>query len=658
MKKQDSFKRISVCRDCPNLRSLRSPRDMLLWTSSQIISGKRGSTAVRAIAAATLMLFFLCPSSDLEGKQLKVVAQKQISGSIVSIRPGEITIKPKDGATQSFKIQDKDERAISIGGKPVRAPAKILVSGRIPVRLAEKGMIVQFLGRTNVYGKSDGELSELNVLSDTEAPELNVEFLERPEKREPGQVEVVGRVVNASTKSVILQVPKAKWAKKERITFSISESSVLLISDDHLNRVAPGDYARQANVIEFENGEFAINFIHVALNPDREQITTSYHERLAQRFSLLSDEPAQPREIRSDHFVLYTDVSDRDGQILLAKLETMFELVSGYYSARPNQVIECYVVKDLSKWPAGQLSPQGIAKIAERAGVTLTVSNGRSTQATVFACDKHAVVQHEAVHAFCAQTFGNLGPVWYAEGMAEMGQYWIPGELAVNIDPVVIDYLSNAKPKKMADIVAAGQITGDSWQAYAWRWALCHLLANNRNYSRRFKKLGLNIMTGKPDSFDDAFGRLADKISFEYDLFVKDFANGYRADLCAWDWNVTCSNLTSGSKIKQMVKAQRGWRATKLLVKEGVSYDFAGQGNWKVNADEEVSADGNSSGVGRLVGMIFYGDNQQSPAFELGARGSFVGSQEGQLYIRCRDKWTELADNEGEIELHIRRTPK
>jgi hypothetical protein len=31
---------------------------------------------------------------------------------------------------------------------------------------------------------------------------------------------------------------------------------------------------------------------------------------------------------------------------------------------------------------------------------------------------------------------------------------------------------------------------------------------------------------------------------------------------------------------------------------------------------------------------------------------------EGQLYVRCRDDWTELSDNDGELALHIRRTPK
>ena len=90
-------------------------------------------------------------------------------------------------------------------------------------------------------------------------------------------------------------------------------------------------------------------------------------------------------------------------------------------------------------------------------------------------------------------SFGSTGPVWYAEGMAELGQYWKEGELGVDIEPLVIDYLTHAPPKKLKDIVAVGQVTGDSWKAYAWRWALCHLLAHNPNYSRRFKRLGMNL---------------------------------------------------------------------------------------------------------------------------------------------------------------------
>lgn len=591
------------------------------------------------------------------GQNIQVVSQSVISGTVVSVKSGEIRIRQENGNTHDYKIQDKDEQAISIGGTPIRAPAKIVVAGKIPIQLAERGMIVHFFGRTDVYGKSDGELDSVEVLAERSSPDLMVDFLERPQRREPGKVEVVGRVVNVAGNRLQLQVPKAKWAKRERITFTVSKQCRLIISDDHLNRVNPGDEVKRANVLEFSNGQRVINSINVELSAQREQITTTYQERLEQQFSLLSDDPGQPRELRSDHFVIYTDVSDRSAQILLAKLETMLELISGYYSARPNSVIECYVVRDLRKWPRGRLDPRAIAKIAEPAGVTLSVAGNGFTKAVVYSCDKHAVVQHEAVHAYCIQTFGTPGPVWYSEGMAEMGQYWIPGERAVNIDPVVIDYLTTAEPKTMAEIVAAGQITGDSWQAYAWRWALCHLLASNPNYSRRFKKLGLNLMAGKQDSFESAFGKVADQIAYEYDLFVQNFGNGYRADLCAWDWKTQCSNLSSNGRVRHSVKAQRGWQATKLLVREGVSYDYVARGTWSVDGGENVSADGNDAGTGRLVAMVFSQDHQQSEPFELGAKGSFVGTVEGQLYVRCRDRWTELSDNDGEIELHIRRTP-
>ena len=604
-----------------------------------------------------LMLLFVS-LSDVAARQIRVIARKSIAGKIVSVKPGEIKIEQDSGKVGTYKIQDKDERAISIGGTPIRAPARISVTGTIPIKLAERGMIVDFFGRTDVYGKSDGAIDSVNVLSGKTIPDLKVDFLERPEGRDPAEVEIVGRVINVFGNRLQLQVPKSKWAKKERITFTVSEDCVLKISDDHLNRVKPNDIATRANVLEFSNGEFAINQINVFLAAEREQITTSYHEKLEQEFSLLSDEPGEPREIRSDHFVLFTDVSDRSAQILLAKLESMFGLISDYYLARPHAVIECYVVRDLRKWPAGKLDPRGVAKIAEPAGVTLTASGGRFTKATVYSCDKHSVVQHEAIHAFCAQTFGSPGPVWYSEGMAEMGQYWIPGEQAVNIDPVVIDYLTNAEPKKMADIVAAGQITGDSWQAYAWRWALCHLLASNPNYSRRFKKLGLNIMAGKSDSFENAFGKVANQISFEYDLFVSNFDNGYRADLCAWDWKTKCSNLSSNGRVRHSVKAQRGWQATKLLVRPGVGYDYVAQGKWRIDSGDEITADGNPAGRGKLIGMLFYDDYRQSDTFELGETGSFVGQGEGQLYVRCRDGWTDLSDNDGAIELHLRRTPK
>lgn len=613
-----------------------------------------------ALKIAPLVVCLLVTLTDTGlAQDVRVVKQTLVTGTIASVKPGEISLKHKDGKVKTYKIQDKDERAITLGGQVIRVPATIAVKGSIPVKLVERGMIVKFMGRTNVYGKCDGQLKSIEVYSGDASDNLQVDFLERPEGRDAAQVDVIGRVVNLSGNKLQLQVPKAKWSKKERIIFEVADDCVLEITDDDLNRVKPGDLATRVAVLELSTGESAIREIDIYLAADRSAITTTFHEKLDQQFSHLSDEPSDPRELRSKHFVLYTDVSERNANILLAKLETMYGLVSSYYSARPAKPIECYVVRDLNKWPAGQFEPIVAAKILEPSGVTKSRTSARgNTEAIVYSCDKHSVVQHEAVHAFCALTFGSPGPVWYAEGMAEMGMYWKPGQVAVDIDSVVIDYLTNAPPKKMADIVAAGQITGDSWQAYAWRWALCHLLASNSNYARRFKKLGMNIMAKKPDSFDNAFGKVADKISFEYDQFVQNFGNGYRVDLCQWDWKTSCSNLSSDGRLKQTVKADRGWQATKLKTREGVSYDFVTQGKWKVQSKgKDITPDGNATGTGKLVGVIFR-DFELGEPFDMGQRGSFVAQEEGQLYVRCQDSWTELADNKGQATLFLRRSPK
>ncbi|MDG1874727.1 MAG: hypothetical protein P8J27_12500 [Mariniblastus sp.] len=596
-----------------------------------------------------------------QAQQVRVVATKSVTGTIVATKPGEITLRhDDDNQIATHKIQDKSERAVSINGRPVSIPAKISVSGSIPATLAERGMVLKFTGRANLYGKCDGEVASFEVITGDASDELKVDFLERPEKNSiPAKCEVIGRVVNLSGKTLQLQVPKGKWAKRERINFKIGDNSVLNVTDDHLKRIRPNDQVTRAVVVELSTGDTVIREINIALTAERSELTTSFNEKLEQRFSDLSDAPGKPRDLRSDHFILYTDLSDRSANVLLAKLETMFNLVSGYYSARPNAPIEVYVVSNFNLWPRDQFEPTAVNKIMEPAGVTISKTNRQSgfTKAIVYSCDNHSIVQHESVHAFCAQTFGSTGPVWYSEGMAEMGQYWKPGELAVNIDSVVITYLTSAKPKKMADIIAAGQITGDSWQAYAWRWALCHLLASNPNYSRRFKKLGMNLMAGKPDSFEAAYGKVADKISFEYDQFVRNFGNGYRVDLCAWEWK-KCANISSDNNLKQVVKADHGWQATKLKVREGVSYDAATKGNWKITAGgNEMTARGDDQGRGKLIGVILTGFELGEP-FDLGTRGSFVAKTEGQLYVRCRDEWTGLEDNSGEVTMYLRRTPK
>ena len=90
---------------------------------------------------------------------------------------------------------------------------------------------------------------------------------------------------------------------------------------------------------------------------------------------------------------------------------------------------------------------------------------------------------------------------------------------------------------------------------------------------------------------------------------------------------------------------------------QGQSYDVQTEGTWQIaTAGEALTGDGNDGGKGKLIGAIF-NDFQLSKPFELGAEATFEASQNGHLVVRCRDAWTELSENSGELKLLIEKTP-
>ena len=274
-------------------------------------------------------------------------------------------------------------------------------------------------------------------------------------------------------------------------------------------------------------------------------------------------EEGKPLDYTSPNFLVHTDLPTPEAKELLERLETMLKLISAYWGRPCRGVIECYVVRDLKNWPPGGIPSEiGLEYIEGGAGVTSTQTLTQGTRfiakSVVYAVADRGTPQHEAVHAYCGQTFGDVGPVWYAEGMAEMGQYWRSGDSSVNCDPYVVEYLHATPPKSLNEIVNAQEFTGDSWQNYAWRWALCHLLAYNPNYAERFRPLGLGLLTKQPVSFEQTYGAMASEISFEYLFFLKHFDIGYRADLCRWDWHKKYIPLRGSRAVTVKVDALRG----------------------------------------------------------------------------------------------------
>lgn len=372
---------------------------------------------------------------------------------------------------------------------------------------------------------------------------------------------------------------------------------------------------------------------------------------------------AGPQDYRSRHFLVHTDLPADEARDLLKRLETMLGIISRYWGQPNRKTIECYVVKDLANWPEGFFPDRALEYLQGNAGVTLTLKSvdrrtGRAVAALpiVYAVADHGTPQHEAVHAYCQQNFGDVGPTWYSEGMAEMGNYWREDDSSVLLPDVVLQYLQDSEPKPLLAIVDNTDQTGDSWQNYAWRWALCHLLANNPNYSPRFRPLGLNLLLGKGDSFEQTYGAMGAEIEFEYHFFLQHLENGLRADLIAWDWKAKFQPAPATRSLVASIDADRGWQPSRLRVETGKEYHLEATGSWKVGPDgEELTADGNDDGQGKLVGIVLDPETRTlGEPFDLGADLTFTAPSGGNLYLRCRDDWASIGDNSGKINTRIK----
>ncbi|MFM6131225.1 MAG: hypothetical protein ACKPBV_21305, partial [Sphaerospermopsis kisseleviana] len=290
-------------------------------------------------------------------------------------------------------------------------------------------------------------------------------------------------------------------------------------------------------------------------------------------------------------------------------------------------------------------------------GVCVNSRLGGQRQARLYACADHGVIQHECVHGICHLAFGSTGPTWLAEGLAELGNYWRDGERTIDLPAPVIGYLQHATPKRrLLEIAVPGRTESGTWKDYAWRWALCHLLANNPNYSDRFVPLAIALMEDRQGaSFESVYGPVAREISFEYDQFLATLGKGYRSDLTAWPWKAKFQRLADSGDVAVKVKAKAGWQPARVLVEPGELYVIVAEGSWKIAAaGRPLDADGEQAGRGRLVAAVF-ADYTLSPEIPLGAKATLEPPTAGQLFLRCTDAWTELGDNDGEIVVTVRR---
>jgi hypothetical protein len=376
-----------------------------------------------------------------------------------------------------------------------------------------------------------------------------------------------------------------------------------------------------------------------------------------------SDQVASPAEViehRSRHFLVQTDLPASEAKVLAERMEATLSFAVKHWGRPPGEPIRCFVVRDLDGWSGETLDAVAREKIAQRAGLTLTDTLLRgerklSARPVIYASASGDAARHEVIHAYLEQNFASQGPPWHAEGMAEVGRFGTPGDPAVRCPAWLVKHLRTQPAPSVAQVVSDRVASGGSWQQYAWRWALCHLLLHNPNYCDRFQSYSRRVVAGHNERFADVLGPHAPRLEFEYRQFVGQIESGYRVDLCAWDWRASWSSPGQDGA-GATVHAGRGWQPSGVLVEAGRGYRYSASGKWTLAADgAKLDADGQRDGSGRLIGVIYHDDRLSKPV-TLGTAGTFTAPAAGRLYLRCADAWGSLADNVGSVSVRIEPT--
>jgi len=615
--------------------------------------------AARTASVALVVISIALAWPATARAQLTITGRLTLAGTVESVAGGRVTVRDDEGARHDVRVQKPGEPGVPLAdGRLLAFPAEIEIGGTLDVAKLKPGQIVRLRTRLSGKGVAEGEVESLAVV-DADAATVGVAWDGAPPgPRDVGGCEVTAPLAKVLKGRLVVDLPAGKpFAKRTTVAFRLGAGATAGLTSRDLRRIEPGAKVVRLDAVRLDSGDLVARTLIVENRGGA--VADRGDEALENRHRTLSDEPpAAPRLVRSAHFAFLTDVSDREWAVIRDKLERMVGLLERFFGRRAGGIVEGFVVRDLAGWPAGALAdPLGVEKIRRGEGVCFNSSLGDRRRAVLYSCADHGVIQHECVHGFCHLTFGSTGPTWLSEGVAELGNYWRDGDTAVEIPTAVLGYLKSAEPKRrLAEIAVAGRDAAGGWQDYAWRWALCHLLAYNPNYADRFRPLAVALMEERPGaSFDAVYGPVADEVAFEYAQFLDTVGTGYRADLVAWPWKAAFRPLGPGATARAEVRAAAGWQASGVTVEKGAEYRIEAEGTWRTAAaGTPVGAAGHADGHGRLVAAVFH-DFTLEPPVAVGSQAGFTAPADGRLFLRCDDDWTQLADNDGEIAVTIRR---
>ncbi len=292
---------------------------------------------------------------------------------------------------------------------------------------------------------------------------------------------------------------------------------------------------------------------------------------------------------------------------------------------------------------------------------------------------------HEGTHWFMNRKFGNHGPPWLMEGMAEwLGTHrWDGTKLTMGIIPATRDevpywgrtlliqqQLADGVAPSLEDVLRYSSTAHQEVDAYAWSWAAVLFLRNHPAATKAFDQLLKQPM--RPDSTVTRwlFTRLKPEwpqLRCAWNAMVTELEYGFDPGRGFLELHKAAKPLdVQGSTLQLSVN--RTWQSSgvKLTVGEKVVIEATGEysvGNqpkpWRCTAEGVTLEYYRGQPLGKVMLTIAQPDPQE-PEFSqpldvisVGSRLELTARQTGELHFRINESNAGLADNSGSLSVTI-----
>lgn len=385
------------------------------------------------------------------------------------------------------------------------------------------------------------------------------------------------------------------------------------------------------------------------------------------------------RQVQGDRFTLYTDLPPREA---IDRLPDIFALAAPqwrrYFQLDESELagwrVRGCLMKDRQRFLDAGLLPGDLEFDHAFAQDDCIWWDEQETDYY-----RRHLMLHEGTHAFVFHHFGDCGPAWYMEGLAELlGTHHLSdGVLTLGYFPVssaavplwgriklVQDAVQAGNARSIAEIMSYQADAELETLVYAWCWALCAFLDGHPRYRDRFRQLPGEL---KNADFNRRFLiRMEDDwqwLHLEWQAFLANLDFGY--DLARNAIEPLPAEPLMGASKSVTIAADRGWQSSGIHVEAGERYQLTATGRYQV-AKKPKTWWCEPPGVtiryyrGRPLGMLLAAivpdDDNDVAAWRgtaIGASAELAAEHSGTLYLRINDAPGELSDNAGSLEVRV-----